>query len=162
MTANGRIQASYSAATVVGPLLAGLLVAFVSLPVLLVIDAFSFILSAGSLVLIRQSFNAAGPPRAETQHLAGCDRGAALCAGPPGAAKYLADDGAGQLRRQHGLCAAGAVRQGAAAGERYAGRLAVLGRQPGRGAAVAGGRAAAQTLVVQHGRAGRAGARGRC
>src|SRR5215212_4467064 len=48
VTANGRIQASYSAATVVGPLLAGLLVAFVSLPVLLVIDAGSFIISAGS------------------------------------------------------------------------------------------------------------------
>ena len=43
VTANGRIQASYSAATVVGPLLAGLLVAFVSLPVLLAVDAFSFI-----------------------------------------------------------------------------------------------------------------------
>ena len=43
VTANGRIQASYSAATVIGPLLAGLLVAFVSLPVLLVIDALRFI-----------------------------------------------------------------------------------------------------------------------
>jgi MFS family permease len=64
VTANGRIQASYSAATVVGPLLAGLLVAVLSLPVLLVIDAFSFILSAGSLALIRQSFNAGGPARA--------------------------------------------------------------------------------------------------
>src|SRR5215212_8798858 len=66
VTANGRIQASYSAATVVGPLLAGLLVAVVSLPVLLVIDAGSFIISAGSLVLIRQSFNAAGPARVAT------------------------------------------------------------------------------------------------
>ncbi len=66
VTANGRIQASYSAATVVGPLLAGLLVAFVSLPVLLAIDAFSFIISAGSLVLIKQSFNAGGSPRTGT------------------------------------------------------------------------------------------------
>jgi MFS family permease len=66
VTANGRIQASYSAATVVGPLLAGLLVAVVSLPVLLVIDACSFIISAGSLALITQSFNAAGPPRERT------------------------------------------------------------------------------------------------
>src|SRR4051812_6774797 len=66
VTANGRIQASYSAATVVGPLLAGLLVALVSLPILLAIDACSFVLSAGSLVLIRQSFNAAGPPREKT------------------------------------------------------------------------------------------------
>lgn len=66
VTANGRIQASYSAATVAGPLLAGVLVAFLSLPVLLAIDAFSFILSAGSLLLIKQSFNAGGQPRATT------------------------------------------------------------------------------------------------
>jgi MFS family permease len=64
VTANGRIQASYSAATVAGPLLAGLLVAFLSLPALLAIDAFSFIISAGSLVLIKQNFNLSGPPRA--------------------------------------------------------------------------------------------------
>jgi len=94
VTANGRIQASYSAATVIGPLLAGLLVAFLSLPLLLVIDACSFIISAGSLVLIRQSFNARRAA-GKDQHLAGCDRRAALCAGPPGAAQYLADDGAG-------------------------------------------------------------------
>src|SRR4051812_7427178 len=66
VVANGRIQASYSAATVAGPLLAGLLVAFLSLPALLAIDALSFILSAGSLVLIRQSFNAGGLVRARS------------------------------------------------------------------------------------------------
>src|SRR5215216_1381121 len=66
VVANGRIQASYSAATVAGPLLAGLLVAFLSLPALLAIDALSFIFSAGSLVLIKQSFNAGGPPHAGT------------------------------------------------------------------------------------------------
>jgi MFS family permease len=64
--ANGRIQASYSAATVAGPLLAGLLVAVASLPVLLAIDAFSFIISAASLLLIRQSFNTAAPPQEKT------------------------------------------------------------------------------------------------
>jgi len=64
VTANGRIQASYSAATVVGPLLAGILVAFLSLPALLLFDAFSFVVSAGALALIRRSFNAGGPARA--------------------------------------------------------------------------------------------------
>jgi predicted MFS family arabinose efflux permease len=64
VTANGRIQASYSAATVVGPLLAGLLVAVLSLPALLLFDALSFVISAGALALIRRSFNAGGPARA--------------------------------------------------------------------------------------------------
>ncbi|HZS77602.1 MAG TPA: MFS transporter [Ktedonobacteraceae bacterium] len=58
VTANGRIQASYSAASVVGPLLAGLLVAKIPLAMLLFIDASSFLVSAFSLVLIRRSFNA--------------------------------------------------------------------------------------------------------
>jgi MFS family permease len=57
VTANGRIQASYSAAAVVGPLLAGALVALVSVPLLLAIDAASFLLSAVSLGLIGISFN---------------------------------------------------------------------------------------------------------
>src|SRR5882672_10673420 len=59
VTANGRIQASYSAAAVIGPLLAGALVAFVSIPLLLLIDAASFLLSAVSLGVIRLSFNVA-------------------------------------------------------------------------------------------------------
>ncbi len=57
VTANGRIQASYSAASVLGPLLAGLLVALVPLSTLLLVDASSFILSACSLALISMSFN---------------------------------------------------------------------------------------------------------
>ncbi len=57
VTANGRIQASYSAAQVIGPLLAGLLVAVAPLSSLLLIDAFSFLVSAFSLALIRLSFN---------------------------------------------------------------------------------------------------------
>jgi hypothetical protein len=57
VTANGRIQASYSAAGVAGPLLAGLLVAVMPLPSLLLLDAFSFLISAFSLLLIRISFN---------------------------------------------------------------------------------------------------------
>ena len=61
VTANGRIQASYSAAAVIGPLLAGALVAFISVPLLLVGDAASFLISALSLGIIRISFNVAEP-----------------------------------------------------------------------------------------------------
>jgi MFS family permease len=57
VAANGRIQASYSAGQVVGPLLAGLLLAVVALPVVLLIDAASFVISAVSLATIRISFN---------------------------------------------------------------------------------------------------------
>ncbi len=57
VAANGRIQASYSVAAIVGPALAGLLVTWIALPALLYIDALSFLFSAGSLVLVRTSFN---------------------------------------------------------------------------------------------------------
>jgi MFS family permease len=56
--ANGKIQASYSAAQVLGPLLAGLLLALVSVEKLFVVDAASFVLSALALALVRGSFNA--------------------------------------------------------------------------------------------------------
>lgn len=54
--ANGRLQASYSIAKVVGPLLAGLLIFVTPLPMLLLVDAASFLVSAVSLALIRNSF----------------------------------------------------------------------------------------------------------
>ncbi len=57
VTANGRIQASYSAAQVMGPLLAGLLVTVMPLAMLMLIDALSFLVSSFSLALIRASFN---------------------------------------------------------------------------------------------------------
>ena len=57
VTANGRIQASYSAAQIAGPLLAGLLVAIVPLTSLLLIDALSFLVSSFSITLVRISFN---------------------------------------------------------------------------------------------------------
>jgi MFS family permease len=53
VAANGRLQASYSAATVTGPLLAGLLVALVPVHTLLLVDALSFLLSALAVSLIR-------------------------------------------------------------------------------------------------------------
>jgi MFS family permease len=61
VTANGRIQASYSAMSVVGPLLAGALSAFLPLSALLVVDACSYIVSAAALLMVRRSFNAEGP-----------------------------------------------------------------------------------------------------
>ena len=63
VAANGRIQASYSAAQVLGPLLAGGLAALLPLPDLLLFDAASFLVSAGALLLIRRSFNAEAAPR---------------------------------------------------------------------------------------------------
>ena len=65
VTANGRIQASYSGASIVGPLLAGVLVTLVPLSALLLFDAFSFLASSFSLALIRISFNK-GEKRAPT------------------------------------------------------------------------------------------------
>jgi MFS family permease len=59
VTANGRIQASYSAAQIAGPILAGALVALIPVYDLLYVDAGSFILSAISLALVTRSFNEA-------------------------------------------------------------------------------------------------------
>jgi len=57
VTANGRIQASYSGASIIGPLLAGVLVTLVPLSTLLWFDALSFLVSSFSLALIRIGFN---------------------------------------------------------------------------------------------------------
>ena len=58
IAANGRIQASYSAAAVIGPLLAGALVAVMWVETIVSIDAASFLVSAASLLFVRGSFNA--------------------------------------------------------------------------------------------------------
>lgn len=65
VTANGRIQASYSGASIAGPLLAGLLITILPLTALMLIDAFSFLVSSFALTLIRISFNT-GEKRAPT------------------------------------------------------------------------------------------------
>src|SRR5947209_5958926 len=57
VTAHGQVQAGYSTAKVGGPLLGGLLIIVVPLPMLLLIDVASFLVSAGSLLLITTSFN---------------------------------------------------------------------------------------------------------
>src|SRR5216683_257148 len=57
IAANGSIQASFSMASIIGPLVAGLLLVRVPLPLLLLIDAASFLVSAVSLLLVKRSFN---------------------------------------------------------------------------------------------------------
>jgi MFS family permease len=57
VTANGRIQASYSGASVAGPLLAGVLINIMPVSTMMYFDALSFVLSASSLALIRTTFN---------------------------------------------------------------------------------------------------------
>lgn len=59
VTANGRVQASFAAATVFGPLAGGALLVVVPVESLLYADVVSFLASALALLLIRRSFNAA-------------------------------------------------------------------------------------------------------
>jgi len=61
VTANARVMAASNAGQILGPGLAGALVAFVPVPDLLFADAGSFLVSSGCLALIRCSFNAATP-----------------------------------------------------------------------------------------------------
>ena len=63
VTANGRIQASFEAAGIAGPFLAGIALLSVPLQVLFSADAASFLVSAASLAWIRRSFNAPTQPR---------------------------------------------------------------------------------------------------
>lgn len=58
VTANGRIQASFASATVLGPLVAGALLIALPVEQLLLVDAATFVVSAAALTLIRRSFNA--------------------------------------------------------------------------------------------------------
>lgn len=57
--ANGRLTASFTAASLVGPPLAGLVAGAVPVADVLLFDAASFAISAGSLLWVRASFNAA-------------------------------------------------------------------------------------------------------
>jgi len=58
-TANGHMAASYSAVEIVGPLMAGALLVIAPLPLLLLGDALSFLISAASLACIRAEFTSA-------------------------------------------------------------------------------------------------------
>ncbi len=57
VTANGRLEASYQAATIAGPLLAGIMAAFMPIEDVLIFDALSFLVSAFALWIIGSSFN---------------------------------------------------------------------------------------------------------
>jgi MFS family permease len=61
VSANGRVQASYSAAQIAGPLLAGLLITVAPVQQVLWVDAASFLVSAGTLLLIGTAFNSGRP-----------------------------------------------------------------------------------------------------
>jgi MFS family permease len=63
VSANGRVQASYSAAQIAGPLLAGLLITVAPVQQVLWVDAASFLVSAGTLLLIGRTLNAPGTGR---------------------------------------------------------------------------------------------------
>jgi MFS family permease len=58
VTANGRIQSSFAAASVLGPLAAGALLVFASVETILLLDAASFVVSAAMLSVIARPFNA--------------------------------------------------------------------------------------------------------
>jgi MFS family permease len=71
VTANARIMATNSAGQIVGPVLAGALVALLpSVAYLLFIDASTFLASSLALLLIRRSFNDTAPARAAVSGLA--------------------------------------------------------------------------------------------
>lgn len=69
VTANGRIQASYSAASILGPVIAGALIAFMSLPMVVLLDGLSFLLSAISLALVGTSFNTDEDQAGKRKHI---------------------------------------------------------------------------------------------
>ena len=60
VNANGQIQASYSAAQVAGPLLAGVLVSVLPLAGVVLVDAATFVISAITLGFVSTGFNATG------------------------------------------------------------------------------------------------------
>lgn len=69
VTANGRIYASYSAASVLGPVLAGVLVAFLPLAELLLFDSASFLISSLSIAWVTTTFNATQSEQGERKHI---------------------------------------------------------------------------------------------
>ncbi|MGA7671570.1 MAG: MFS transporter [Nitrolancea sp.] len=64
VTANGRIQASYSVAMVAGPLVAGVFLGIASPETILLFDSLTFVVSIVSLIFIRRSLN---PTSRETE-----------------------------------------------------------------------------------------------
>jgi MFS family permease len=64
--ANGKIQASYSAGAVLGPLLAGLMLAVVDVQTLFLVDAITFVVSAGALLMVQASFSTSAAKKERT------------------------------------------------------------------------------------------------
>lgn len=83
VTANGRMQASYSAMSVIGPILAGGLAAFLPLPSLLVIDSTSYLVSALALLTVRSGFNEIARPHGPGSIRAEVKEGLAFVFGHP-------------------------------------------------------------------------------
>lgn len=69
VTANGRIQASYSGASILGPVVAGAMIAFLPLTSLMLMDSLSFLISAFSLALVTISFNQSKEEPGERKHI---------------------------------------------------------------------------------------------
>src|SRR5262249_39739656 len=69
VAANGRIQASYAGASILGPVLAGVLVVFLPLASLLLLDSLSFLISAVALGRVTISFNVSLAEQHERKHL---------------------------------------------------------------------------------------------
>jgi MFS family permease len=63
VAANGHVQASTSAATIIGPFLAALLLTFIPVTALLFFDALSFLVSALFVALIKTNFNQESRPK---------------------------------------------------------------------------------------------------
>ncbi len=80
---NGRVQATYQAAAVAGPFLAGALLAVVSVPILLLIDAGSFMISAACLRAIATPFNRERPDRPASSIVADAVAGLRYVLGHP-------------------------------------------------------------------------------
>jgi MFS family permease len=84
VTGNGRIQASYSAAAVVGPIVASALVFLLPIETFMLFDAGSFLVSAFTLALVRTSFNTTdGEPREKKSILRDVGEGLRYVLGHP-------------------------------------------------------------------------------
>jgi MFS family permease len=66
VTANGRIQASYAGATVLGPIIAGLMAGLISIEFVILVNSVSYLVSAAALSLIARTFNTEAHATAHT------------------------------------------------------------------------------------------------
>ena len=81
--ANGRVQATVSAAWILGPALVAVLVVVVPVQVVVLIDAFAYFCSVVSLLLVRRSFDAAARRPAQASVLGDVGEGLRYVLGHP-------------------------------------------------------------------------------